>query len=113
MDINRQEIVLKARRVVIAVSTKRCSQALLLQALLSQALLLEVNLFASRCCSRCYAPHSVSNIIGNEKGPRLIDRHSDRASWQRQRRSVLIYFDNDQKAAAPKDAARLVDMLRG
>jgi uncharacterized protein YecE (DUF72 family) len=35
------------------------------------------------------------------------------AAWQGQRRSVLVYFDNDQKAAAPKDARRLVDLLRG
>jgi uncharacterized protein YecE (DUF72 family) len=34
------------------------------------------------------------------------------AAWQRQRRSVLVYFDNDQKAAAPKDAQRLIDLLR-
>jgi uncharacterized protein YecE (DUF72 family) len=34
-------------------------------------------------------------------------------TWQRQQRSVLVYFDNDQKAAAPKDAGRLVDLLRG
>ena len=33
-------------------------------------------------------------------------------AWQRQRRSVLVYFDNDQKAAAPKDARRLMDLLR-
>lgn len=32
-------------------------------------------------------------------------------AWQRQRRSVLVYFDNDQKAAAPKDARRLSDLL--
>jgi len=33
------------------------------------------------------------------------------AAWQRQLRSVLVYFDNDQKAAAPRDARRLMDLL--
>ena len=26
-------------------------------------------------------------------------------SWKRQHREVFVYFDNDQKAAAPKDAS--------
>jgi uncharacterized protein YecE (DUF72 family) len=34
------------------------------------------------------------------------------AAWQQQRRGVLVYFDNDQKAAAPKDAQRLIQLLR-
>jgi uncharacterized protein YecE (DUF72 family) len=33
-------------------------------------------------------------------------------TWRHQRRKVLIYFDNDQKSAAPKDAQRLQEMLR-
>jgi uncharacterized protein YecE (DUF72 family) len=32
--------------------------------------------------------------------------------WRRQRRKVLVYFDNDQKSAAPKDAQRLKEMLK-
>jgi uncharacterized protein YecE (DUF72 family) len=32
--------------------------------------------------------------------------------WQRQRRTVFGYFDNDQKSAAPSDALRLLEMLR-
>jgi uncharacterized protein YecE (DUF72 family) len=32
-------------------------------------------------------------------------------TWRRQRRQVLVYFDNDQKSAAPKDAQRLQEML--
>jgi uncharacterized protein YecE (DUF72 family) len=36
----------------------------------------------------------------------------DIRKWRRQRRSVLVYFDNDQKSAAPKDAQRLKDMLK-
>ena len=34
------------------------------------------------------------------------------AQWRRQRRDILVYFDNDQKAAAPKDAQRLIDLIR-
>jgi len=31
--------------------------------------------------------------------------------WKRQRRMVYVYFDNDQKSAAPKDALRLMEIL--
>jgi uncharacterized protein YecE (DUF72 family) len=30
----------------------------------------------------------------------------------RQRREVFVYFDNDQKAAAPKDAQRLIRLVK-
>jgi uncharacterized protein YecE (DUF72 family) len=33
------------------------------------------------------------------------------ASWRAQRRDVFVYFDNDQKAAAPGDARRLISLL--
>ena len=33
--------------------------------------------------------------------------------WKRQRRDVYVYFDNDQKSAAPADAARLIRMVEG
>jgi hypothetical protein len=33
------------------------------------------------------------------------------ARWQRQRRDVYVYFDNDQKSAAPFDAKRLMAMV--
>jgi uncharacterized protein YecE (DUF72 family) len=33
------------------------------------------------------------------------------AAWKRQRRDVFVYFDNDQKSAAPKDAMRLKALL--
>lgn len=33
--------------------------------------------------------------------------------WKRQRRQVFVYFDNDQKSAAPRDAKRLADLLAG
>ncbi len=32
-------------------------------------------------------------------------------AWKRQRRDVFVYFDNDQKSAAPKDAMRLKSLL--
>jgi len=34
------------------------------------------------------------------------------ASWQAQRHEVFVYFDNDQKAAAPKDARRLIALVK-
>jgi uncharacterized protein YecE (DUF72 family) len=34
------------------------------------------------------------------------------AAWRRQRREVYVYFDNDQKSAAPADALRLLAMVR-
>jgi uncharacterized protein YecE (DUF72 family) len=33
------------------------------------------------------------------------------ATWRKQRREVFVYFDNDQKSAAPEDALRLGTML--
>jgi uncharacterized protein YecE (DUF72 family) len=35
----------------------------------------------------------------------------DIRKWKRQRRDVFVYFDNDQKSAAPKDALRLKALL--
>jgi uncharacterized protein YecE (DUF72 family) len=32
-------------------------------------------------------------------------------AWRRQRREVFVYFDNDQKSAAPVDARRLLDLV--
>ena len=36
----------------------------------------------------------------------------DVRKWQRQKREVYVYFDNDQKSAAPADARRLMKMLK-
>jgi uncharacterized protein YecE (DUF72 family) len=33
------------------------------------------------------------------------------AQWRRQRREVYVYFDNDQKSAAPQDARRLMRLI--
>jgi uncharacterized protein YecE (DUF72 family) len=32
--------------------------------------------------------------------------------WRRERRTVFVYFDNDQKSAAPTDARRLLEILQ-
>ena len=43
---------------------------------------------------------------------RRLRRWADAAlRWQFEKRQVFIYFDNDQKAAAPKDARRLATMV--
>ena len=33
-------------------------------------------------------------------------------AWRKQKREVFVYFDNDQKSAAPADALRLKSMLK-
>jgi uncharacterized protein YecE (DUF72 family) len=44
---------------------------------------------------------------------RTLRRWADAiASWKRRGVDVLVYFDNDQKVAAPKDAVRLTQLLR-
>jgi uncharacterized protein YecE (DUF72 family) len=44
-----------------------------------------------------------------DKTLRAWARHVSK--WKRQRRVVYIYFDNDQKSAAPADAKRLMELL--
>src|SRR5205823_2494247 len=46
---------------------------------------------------------------GSYSGRTLARWAREIAKWQRQRRSVFVYFDNDQKSAAPNDAQRLLD----
>ena len=46
-------------------------------------------------------------------GPDLEPVGESIAAWMAQRRNVFVYFDNDQKAAAPGDARRLTALLRG
>jgi uncharacterized protein YecE (DUF72 family) len=59
-------------------------------------------------------------VRGHGPGGRYKDHYSDRtlrawaraiAEWQHQRRRVFVYFDNDQKSAAPADARKLMHML--
>jgi uncharacterized protein YecE (DUF72 family) len=33
-------------------------------------------------------------------------------AWQREDRRVYVYFDNDQKSAAPADARRMIALLQ-
>ena len=43
---------------------------------------------------------------------RTLGRWADAiATWRTHKRNVLVYFDNDQKAAAPIDAQRLIDLI--
>jgi uncharacterized protein YecE (DUF72 family) len=60
-------------------------------------------------------------VRGHGPGGRYKDNYPDKtlhawardiAKWRRQRRTVFVYFDNDQKSAAPADASRLVEMLK-
>jgi uncharacterized protein YecE (DUF72 family) len=48
---------------------------------------------------------------GNYSDKKLRAWADDIRKWKRQRRDVYVYFDNDQKSAAPKDAARLREMV--
>lgn len=59
-------------------------------------------------------------LRGHGPGGRYKDNYSDRTlrawasnirKWKAQRRTVFVYFDNDQKSAAPRDAQRLIGML--
>jgi uncharacterized protein YecE (DUF72 family) len=57
--------------------------------------------------------HGPAGHYRDSYSSRTLDRWADAVTtWQRQRRIVLGYFDNDQKAAAPKDARRLIVRLR-
>ena len=60
-------------------------------------------------------------VRGHGPDGRYKDHYSDKTlrawarhivKWRRQRRTVFVYFDNDQKSAAPADARRLVEMLQ-
>jgi uncharacterized protein YecE (DUF72 family) len=59
-------------------------------------------------------------VRGHGPGGHYKDHYSDATlqhwardvrKWRRQRRQVFVYFDNDQKSAAPLDALRLKKML--
>jgi uncharacterized protein YecE (DUF72 family) len=61
-------------------------------------------------------------VRGHGPGGAYKDHYSDKQlrdwashikRWKRQRRTVYVYFDNDQKSAAPADAQRLMQMLGG
>ena len=59
-------------------------------------------------------------VRGHGPGGRYKDNYPDKTlrawardirKWKRQRRTVFVYFDNDQKSAAPKDAKRLMELM--
>jgi len=59
-------------------------------------------------------------LRGHGPTGRYRDRYPDQTlrtwarnirTWKRQRRTVFVYFDNDQKSAAPKDARRLLEFV--
>jgi uncharacterized protein YecE (DUF72 family) len=61
-------------------------------------------------------------VRGHGPGGRYKDNYPDATlrkwardirKWKRQRRDVYVYFDNDQKSAAPADAERLLRMIEG
>jgi uncharacterized protein YecE (DUF72 family) len=49
---------------------------------------------------------------GNYSDAELRDWIGHILTWRKQRREVFVYFDNDQKSAAPADALRLEAMLK-
>lgn len=60
-------------------------------------------------------------VRGHGPGGRYKDHYPDKTlrewaadirAWKRRGRDVYVYFDNDQKSAAPKDAARLLALLK-
>jgi uncharacterized protein YecE (DUF72 family) len=61
-------------------------------------------------------------LRGHGPGGQYRDHYPDKTlrqwardilKWKRQRRDVFVYFDNDQKAAAPADAMRLKQLVEG
>ena len=66
------------------------------------------------------AAAAIAHRSGHGPGGRYRDNYPDATlkawardvkTWTRQRRSVFVYFDNDQKSAAPADARRLMELV--
>jgi len=56
--------------------------------------------------------HGPSGRYRGSYSGRTLRRWADAVlAWRAQRRDVFVYFDNDQKAAAPKDAERLLKLV--
>jgi uncharacterized protein YecE (DUF72 family) len=62
----------------------------------------------------CAGMGPAADIMGDGSYPaRTLERWADAAAkWTLEQRDVLIYFDNDQKAAAPQDAQRLMQIIK-
>jgi uncharacterized protein YecE (DUF72 family) len=58
---------------------------------------------------RAHGPTGAYKGHYRDKTLRTWARHI--ARWRRQRRDVYVYFDNDQKSAAPFDAKRLTTLV--
>ncbi len=58
---------------------------------------------------RCHGPGG--RYYGRYPASLLRAWARDIRIWQRQRRDVYVYFDNDDKSAAPADAMRLKRLL--
>jgi uncharacterized protein YecE (DUF72 family) len=90
-----------------------------------------LDLLAERDVSLCIADHHLApapwvatarHVYLRGHGPegRYRDNYPDATlrrwvqrihGWQREQRRVFVYFDNDQKSAAPADARRLIQLL--
>ena len=53
------------------------------------------------------------NRVDHYPGETLRDWARAMVRWRRRGREVSCYFDNDQKSAAPADARRLMELVRG
>jgi uncharacterized protein YecE (DUF72 family) len=60
-------------------------------------------------------------VRGHGPGGRYKDHYPEKTlrawtrdirKWKRQRRAVYVYFDNDQKSAAPADARKLLELVK-
>lgn len=89
------------------------------------------DLLTSRAISLCISDHhdapspwraTAKTVYVRAHGPtgRYRDHYSPQtlaawsrriAKWRRRGHSIFMYFDNDQKAAAPRDAQRLIESL--
>lgn len=58
---------------------------------------------------RCHGPDG--RYRDNYSDPTLVRLASNIRQWRREQRRIFVYFDNDQKSAAPADARRLVAHL--
>jgi uncharacterized protein YecE (DUF72 family) len=92
-----------------------------------------LDLLRSHQCALCFSDHhdapapweaTASHVYVRGHGPAgdYRDQYASQtlAVWARrlsrlreQGHSIYVYFDNDQKSAAPLDAARLLDMMSG
>lgn len=56
--------------------------------------------------------HGPSGRYAGSYSPTALAAWASRIKqWQRQRRAIYCYFDNDQKSAAPHDARRLIELV--